>query len=105
MDALFVQMDRGSMLTLTENAATIIQRLVTNADRGEDSGIRITSGPEGRPSGMEVDIAAEPVPGDEIVEQAGVRVFLDTDAAAALAAKELDAVVNDDAVEFKIRTR
>ena len=47
------------MLTLTENAANVIERLVANADRGVGSGIRILSGRDHQPSGMEVRFANE----------------------------------------------
>ncbi len=92
------------MLTLTENAATVIEGLIANADGAADPGIRI-EGKTGKASSMEVQLASEPHESDEIVEQAGARVYLDAHAAAALSDKELDAVVDENAVKFSIRSR
>ena len=92
------------MLTLTENAATVIGGLIANADEGADPGVRI-EGKAGQPSSMQVQLASEPHESDEIVEQAGARVYLDAHAASALSGKELDAVVDDNAVKFTIRSR
>ena len=93
------------MLTLTENAATVIERLVARGAEGGKAGLRIISGQKSRPSDMKIEIATEPKRGDEIVELAGARVYLDSDAAAALSSKELDAVVDDNAVNFTVRNR
>ncbi|CAN5325109.1 hypothetical protein BH11ACT4_BH11ACT4_17730 [soil metagenome] len=92
------------MLTLTDNATTVIKRLATRAGSAEQAGIRIGAEPD-RPDQLGVALAAQPLPGDEIVEDNGARVFLDADATPHCSDKELDAVVDDGNVRFALRTR
>lgn len=87
------------MLTLTDNAATVIGRLVTRADRGSDAGLRIQANDEAA-GAMDVQIVATPEAGDDVVEQAGARVYLDSTASESLSSKRLDARVEKDAVNF-----
>lgn len=91
------------MLTLTENARTVIRRLVTRVDGAKNAGLRI-----GTPTGSKklgVEIAAAPEPGDDIVENGGVRIFIDASASKTLSDKELDAIVEADSVQFTLRDR
>ena len=79
------------MLTLTENASTIISDIAQQVP--EANGLRITSG-EGEAPTFEVAPAADPQPGDQTVEQDGAKVFLDQDATVQLDDKILDAAVD-----------
>ena len=88
------------MLVLTDNAATAIRELVDRADVPDSGGIRIVNKRAGAP---ELKLSAEPTPGDEIVERAGARVFLETGAAAMLDDRVLDAQVDlDGHVKFLV---
>lgn len=81
------------MLTLTENASTIVKHLAEQTG-GEASGLRITSDPalEGN---LNVTPAAQAEPGDQVVEKAGATVFLDEPSAEMLSDAVLDAGVDE----------
>ena len=81
------------MLTLTENASTIVQQLTDQTD-GEDVHLRIAS-VDGQPDGFGIMPATAPEPGDQVVEQGGAKVFVDETAATALDQAVLDAGVDE----------
>jgi Fe-S cluster assembly iron-binding protein IscA len=81
------------MLTLTENAAAIVNEITTQPGLSEEAGLRITSAPTPEPS-FEVTAAAQGEPGDQIVEQGGATVYLDPTSAELLDDKVLDAAVD-----------
>ncbi|MDZ5620232.1 Fe-S cluster assembly protein HesB [Nocardioides bizhenqiangii] len=80
------------MLTLTENACSIVKRYTDHPETPDDAGLRITSTPEAQ---LAVTAADEPVAGDHLVEQDGARVYLDPVAAQQLDDKVLDAGVDE----------
>lgn len=89
------------MLTLTENAQTVITGIVDGAQAPQTGGIRISQDGEG--SGLNVAVANQPEADDSVVESAGAKVFLDPDAAIALDDKVLDASAQPDGrVDFAI---
>ncbi|KRF25540.1 MULTISPECIES: hypothetical protein [unclassified Phycicoccus] len=82
------------MLTLTENASTIVKTLVDQNLSTEDAGLRFSQ--EGVDSGgLTVTTAEEALPGDAVVEQDGAKVYLDETAAVALGDQVLDAAVDE----------
>ncbi|ASU78429.1 HesB/YadR/YfhF-family protein [Actinopolyspora erythraea] len=84
------------MLTISENAAEVIKLILVGGESPEGAGLRISS-PEGQasPDGLEAAVANAPEDSDQIVEQSGVRVFLDEQAATVLGDKTLDAERDD----------
>lgn len=94
----------GTVLTLTENAATIIKRLASASQESKEAGLRIytLSAPDNQ---YTIEIAPAPEPGDRVVEVDGARVFLDTLAAPRLSGKELDALINEENVRFSLSNR
>ena len=92
------------MLTLTENATTVIKRLAAQTDDSKHAGLRIEAR-QGEDRQFAVEIAAAPEVGDAVVENNGARVYLDETASPTLADKELDAQVSDDSIKFTLRTR
>jgi iron-sulfur cluster assembly protein len=95
--------DEGELvLTLTENATTVIKS-ITGADAApSDAGVRIS---QQDPAGAQLALntAEAPQPGDAVVEDRGARVFLDEGAAHSLDDKVLDAAVDaQGAVEFTV---
>jgi Fe-S cluster assembly iron-binding protein IscA len=81
------------MLTLTENASTIVKTLTEQAPQ-DDAGLRISSSnPES--TAFAAEVAATPDPADQVVESGGARLFLEPGAAVALDDKVLDASVDD----------
>lgn len=94
------------MLTLTENASTIVTTLVTRQTTEPGAGLRIhptESATTEEPRFM-VSVAPAPEPGDDIVDSAeGTRVFLEHEASEALSDKVLDAGVDEQgAVSFTL---
>ena len=88
------------MLTLTENASTIVKEISQQIP--EANGLRITSADSGQPT-FEVEPAASPEAGDQVVEQDGATVYLNEPAALQLDDKILDAGVDEQGgVQFAI---
>jgi len=90
-----------TMLTLTENASTIITNLTQQPGAPEGSGLRITSdSPE---PGLAVTTATGAEPGDHVVTDQGATVYLDEAAATLLDDKILDASLTQEGkIEFAI---
>ena len=80
------------MLTLTENACSIVKRYTDHPDTPDDAGLRITSTAEAQ---LAVTTADQPVAGDQLVEQDGAKVYLDPDAADQLDDQVLDAGIDE----------
>ena len=76
------------MLTLTTQAATAIRRIIDKADVPADGGLRIADDPTGQ--SLALSLAPVPAEEDEVLDQSGVRVFLDAKAASVLSDKTLD---------------
>lgn len=82
----------GMPLTLTKRAAAIITIVVGQRPAAADGGLRITA----NAGGYTVVFVPERQPGDQVIEQAGARVFLDAAASVALVDKTLDGRVTDE---------
>ncbi len=80
------------MLTLTENACTIVKQFTEHPDTPENAGLRIATTPDAQ---LTVAAADEPSAGDQVVEQDGAKVFLDATAAEQLDDKVLDAGIDE----------
>lgn len=91
------------MLTLTENANTIAATIVAQQSTTPDAGLRIhTSGTADEPR-FAVSVASAAEPGDEVVGDDTLHVFLEESAAQALSDKVLDAAVDEQgAVSFTL---
>ena len=91
------------MLTLTENANTIAATIVAQQSDAPDAGLRIhSSGTDAEPR-FAVTVAAAAEPGDAIVGDDAIHVFLEKAAADALDDKVLDAAVDEQgAVSFTL---
>jgi iron-sulfur cluster assembly protein len=88
------------LLTLTGPAVEVIRDLTTAPGMAEKSGLRIVHS-DGSGS-LTLTVEAEPEHGDEIVETAGVRVFLQGEVAEMLDGHCLDAVVDHRGVAFRV---
>jgi iron-sulfur cluster assembly protein len=90
------------MLTLTENATTIVKDITHQPGLPETAGLRISAEQADEPT-LAVSAAEAPEPGDQTVEQDGATVYLDPNAAALLDDKVLDAAVDPEGkVEFAL---
>ena len=89
------------MLTLTENASTVVKTLVDQTG-GQEAGLRISQDAPDSPA-LHVIPSDSPQPGDQVLEEDGARVFLEETAAETLDDKILDAQVDDSGgVQFTI---
>ena len=89
------------MLTLTENASTVVKTLVDQSG-GAEAGLRISQDAPDSPA-LHVIPSEAPQPGDQVLEEDGARVFLEETAAVTLDDKVLDAQVDDQGgVQFTI---
>jgi iron-sulfur cluster assembly protein len=81
------------MLTLTENATTVIKTITEGDTTPEGGGLRIS---QENPSSTDLAVTAAdaPQPGDQVLEEEGARVFLEETAAQTLDDKILDAQVD-----------
>lgn len=82
------------MLTLTENATSVIKNITGGEEEPDGSGLRITQQGTDNPE-LALTTAPTPEPGDQVVEDQGARVFLEETAAQTLDDKVLDAQVDD----------
>jgi Fe-S cluster assembly iron-binding protein IscA len=82
-----------ALLTLTENASTIVKDITAQQGGSDTAGLRITS--EDPAQGLMVTAAPEPQPGDQTVEADGAKVYLDVPASRALDDQILDAAVDE----------
>ena len=83
---------RDVMLVLSQTASTAIRNLVERPELSEVSGLRIANEQGG---GLSVSAAGMPAEGDQVVEDQGARVFLESSLAAMLDDKVLDATVDE----------
>ena len=91
------------MLKITQQAAEAIRGIVEESDVGPEGGLRISGSNDGNgETGLEFDVAAGAVDGDETIESGGATVFLDPAAAVALADKQLDVHAHGDHFHFSI---
>ena len=90
------------MLTLTENASTVVKSIVEQSEGAQEAGLRISQDAVDSPA-LHVMPTESPQPGDHVLEDSGARVFLEETAAETLDDKILDAQVDDNGgVQFTI---
>ena len=85
-------------LALTDNAVEAVKEIVASAPGAQaSSGMRIVAheGSDGKAS-FELSITPVPAEDDEVIEEHGARVFLETTASDLLESKELDARVDSE---------
>lgn len=92
VEGLLYAIGKALMLTLTENASTIVKEIASQTG-GEGTGLRIA--PDSDQAGFGISTADSPEPGDQVVEQAGATVYLESQTAEELSDKVLDAAVDE----------
>jgi Fe-S cluster assembly iron-binding protein IscA len=86
------------MLTLSQSAVEAVDSLLqSSTEVPDDAGLRIDTAGESR---FTIELAPEPAPGDQVIEEGGARVFVDSEAAPMLDDAELDARREGDQVAF-----
>jgi len=90
------------VLTLTENASTVVKTIVDQSVDAQQAGLRISQDAPDSPA-LHVIATEAPLPGDQVLEEDGARVFLEETAAETLENKVLDAQLDDNGgVQFSI---
>ena len=90
------------MLTLTENASTVVKTIVDQSTEQDHAGLRISQDAPDSPA-LHVIATEAPQPGDQVLEEDGARVFLEETAAVTLGDKVLDAQVDEGGgIQFSI---
>ena len=85
------------MLALSNSAVEAVDSLLQSPQVPDDAGLRIRAAGE---SELAIEIAPEPAPGDQVIEEGGARVFVESDVAPMLDNAELDARMDGDQVAF-----
>jgi iron-sulfur cluster assembly protein len=89
------------MLTLTENASTIVKDIAAQQGGSDSTGLRISS--EDPTVGLMVTATQQPEPGDLTVVKDGATIYLDPTATEQLDDQILDAAVDQDGrVQFAL---
>ncbi len=92
------------MLTLTTNAAQAVKTLAeASPELPNDSGLRIHAERivEGE-VGFELTLVESPDEGDQVIEEAGARVFVEPETVGYLEDKLLDATIAENRVQFSL---
>jgi iron-sulfur cluster assembly protein len=90
------------MLTLTENATSLVKTLTTQAVDSPEGGLRISS-PEPDSTTFSVAVAPAPEAEDQVIVDGDARVFVEENASAVLDDKVLDAQLDEQgAVHFQL---
>jgi iron-sulfur cluster assembly protein len=90
---------------MTPAAAAAIREIRETNELDEEAGLRITARLEGDEVEIELDVVDGPAAGDEVVQDAGARVFLDAESAGLLTEVELDVEEHGDHVHFQFAPR
>ena len=93
----------SALLALTDNAVEAVKTIVSSSDEpSETSGLRVVAELTGTQTNLQLSVVTLPAEDDEVIEEQGVRVFLEQEAASLLDDKVLDATVEQNQVAFTI---
>ena len=93
----------GALLALTDDAVEAVRNIVSSSDElPETGGLRLVAERAGTQANLQLSVVALPAEDDEVIEEQGVRVFLEPEAAALLDDKVLDASMEQNQIEFTI---
>ncbi|MFN2319691.1 MAG: Fe-S cluster assembly protein HesB [Dermatophilaceae bacterium] len=90
------------MLTVTDNAQSLVKGLTENADLPETGGVRLAMAPD--QAQLTVSLVTEPEDTDQVVDSGEARIYVAEDAAEALDGHALDATQTPDGVGFTLQT-
>ena len=93
----------SALLALTDSAVEAVKSIVSASDEdSETRGLRLTTAQEGTRTSFQLSVVPLPAEDDEVIEEHGARIFLETEAASLLDDKVLDASVDQNKVAFRI---
>ena len=91
------------MLALTASAVQAVKGIVSSSEETADTGgLRVVADHAGPQVNFQLSVTALPAEDDEVVEQAGARLFLDPEASSLLEDKLLDATMAESQVQFTL---
>jgi Fe-S cluster assembly iron-binding protein IscA len=91
------------MLTLTNAAKEMVRDMVAAGDAPDGSGLRIAiAQDDGEGADLSLELATGPTDGDEVLDEDGLRLFLEPEAASLLDDKILDAEQHGDHYHFRL---
>jgi iron-sulfur cluster assembly protein len=91
------------MLALTDKAVEAVKEIVSSsAETAETGGVRLVAKRTGVQPSLQLSVTPLPAEDDEVIEERGARVFLESGAASLLDDKVLDASVEQGEVAFTI---
>ena len=93
----------SALLALTNNAVEAVKSIVSSSNKAsETSGLRLVAERAGTQANFHLSVVPLPAEDDEVIDEQGARVFLESEAASLLDEKVLDASVEQDQVAFTI---
>jgi iron-sulfur cluster assembly protein len=93
----------SALLALTDNAVEAVKNIVSSSDEtSETSGLRVVAERAGTQANLQLSVVPLPAEDDEVIEEQGVRVFLEPEASSLLDEKVLDASVEQDQIAFTL---
>jgi iron-sulfur cluster assembly protein len=93
----------SALLALTDSAVEAVKNILSSSDEvSETGGLRMVAERAGRQANFQLSVVQLPAEDDEVIEEQGARVFLDSGAASLLDDKDLDASVEGNQVEFTL---
>ena len=93
----------SALLALTDSAVQAVKDIISSSDEvAEKGGLRMVAERTGMRAKFELSVVPLPAEDDEVIEEQGVRVFLEPEAASLLDDKVLDASVEQNQVAFTI---
>jgi iron-sulfur cluster assembly protein len=91
------------LLALTDSAVEAVKNIVASSDEAsETGGLRLVAEQTGVRADFQLSVVPVPAEDDEVIEEQGARVFLESEAASLLDDKVLDASVEQNRVSFTI---
>ena len=93
----------SALLALTDSAVQAVKDIVSSSEEvAETGGLRLVAERAGTQANFQLSVVPLPAEADEVIDEQGARVFLETEAASLLDDKVLDASVEQDQVAFTI---
>ena len=92
----------AAVLTITDTAAEAIRGIVAAPELPDGAGLRIATQHDAGEAALEVSVAESPAETDQVVDEAGARVFVEADAVPLLDDKLLDAQIEGTRVGFML---
>jgi Fe-S cluster assembly iron-binding protein IscA len=93
----------SALLALTDSAVQAVRKIVFSSEEAPATGgLRLVADRAGAEANFQLSVVALPAEDDEVIEEEGVRVFLDPEAASLLEDKVLDASVEQNQVAFTL---